>query len=529
MLKGGSKHLKGIEDAILKNIDACKSLSSITRTSLGPNGMNKLVVDHLKKLLITCDTATIVKNLEIVHPAVKILEMAADAQQQEIGDGINLVIILAGELLGMAGSLIRDGVHPSEIINGYSKAINQALEDMKSLILPGSETFDRMNVDDVIYKIKGTVSTKHSSSEVFLCRLIARACIEVSLNEQYKFSVENIRVAKIIGGGIEDSICVKGLVITRDTEGSIKAIKDSKVVVYTQGIGHFSTETKGTVLMRNADELIKYSNEDENYIKHIIKGIIDAGAKVVICGSSVSEIAYHFLEHYRLMFINVPSKFELQRICRVTGCCTLVKMGPPTVEELGFAKKIDVRELGGSKHIFIEQSSFTCILNTIVLRGATTQVLDDMERAVNTGVNAYRALCKDAKTLPAGGAVEMEIAKRLIHNSRKEIGLEQYAIQKFAEALEVIPRTLAENSGLDASSSISALWSAHASGDKYSGLDICTGKAKDLTKENITDLYSVKWWAFKLLVDAVIMILKVDHIIMAKQAGGPKTKLEIEN
>lgn len=320
----------------------------------------------------------------------------------------------------------------------------------------------------------------------------------------------------------QDSLVVKGMILTRDTEGTIKAVKEAKCVVYAQGIDSAAPETKGTVLIRSAEELMGYAKSEEDRLEAVIKAIAETGAKVIVSGSSIGEMALHFIEKYGMMCIKIVSKFELRRFCRATGCCALVKFDPPTHDELGFAKSIEVREIGGTKCIVLEQDSAMGQLATVILRGSTQQQLDDLERAVDDGVNAYRALCKDARTVPAGGASEMEIAKQLTDMARKETGLEQYAIQKFAEALEVVPRILAENSGLNATDVVSALWTAHVNGEKDAGLDLETGKPRNLKLDGFVDCYLVKWWALKLMCDAVVTILSIDHLIISKQAGGPK-------
>ena len=522
MLKEGHKHLSGLEEAVLKNIEACRQLAQITRTSMGPNGMNKMVINHLDKLFVTSDASTITGELEVQHPAAKLLVMAAHAQQQEIGDGTNFVLSFAGELLHLAENLLRDGLHPTEIADGYAKSGTKALELLKDLVIPGTETLDMKDLEAVSQRMKGSISSKQYGFESLLAPLVAEACIDVVPKNPANFNVDNVRVVKISGGTLTDSKVVKGLVLKRGVEGTVTEVTNGKVAIFSQGIDTATTETKGTVLIHDAEELKSYARSEEEKVEKAIKEIADAGVKVVIAGGSIGEMALHYIEKMGIMAVKVPSKFDLRRMARATGAAALVKLRKPEANELGLARHLEVCEIGGTKCLVLEQDSSLGQVSTIVLRGATDQMLDDFERAVDDGVNAYKALCKDAQMLAAGGAVEAELSMHLSSLARKETGLDQYAIAAFAEAFEVVPRTIAENSSIPATEAVSSLIASHVAGNKLDGLDIETGKPRDLTKDGIYDLYSAKWWAIKLAVDAAVTVLRVDQIIMARAAGGPK-------
>jgi len=525
MLKDGHKHMSGLEEAVIKNLEACKQLAAITRTSLGPNGMNKMVINHLERLFVTSDTSTIVTELEVAHPAANLIVMAAKAQEAEIGDGTNLVVSLAGELLANAEALLRDGLHTTEIAEGYEKAAVKALEILDSLVIPGTESINMRSTEEVSSRIKGSVSSKQHGLEDVLCPLISKACIDVCPENEKNFSVDNVRVAKLLGGGIHDSTVVRGMVLRRGVENSITHVEDAKVAVFAQGVDTSSTDTKGTVLIKNAEELQNYSKSEEAKMEEIIKSIADSGCKAVVSGSSVGEMALHFCTRYGLMVVRIQSNFELRRFCRATGAMALVKLQAPTPDELGFAKSIRVSEIGGSACLLVEQDETMGQISTVVIRGSTENMMDDIERAIDDGVNAYRALTKDPRCVPAGGATEIEMARQLAELARKETGLGQYAFTKFCEALEVVPKTLAENSGHNATDVVSALYTAHAQGQTSMGVNVDEdGGLRDLAKEGILDLYATKWWAIKLAVDAVATVLRVDQIIMAKAAGGPKPK-----
>ncbi|KAM7490440.1 hypothetical protein LguiA_033361 [Lonicera macranthoides] len=555
MLKEGHKHLSGLDEAVIKNIDACKQLSTITRTSLGPNGMNKMVINHLDKLFVTNDAGTIVNELEVQHPAAKILVLAAKAQQEEIGDGANLTISFAGELLQNAEELIRMGLHPSEIIIGYTKAINKTIEILDELIEKDSEKMDVRNEDEVISRMKSAVASKQFGQEDILCPLIADACIQVCPKNPANFNVDNVRVAKLLGGGLHNCTIVRGMVLKSDAVGSIKKMEKAKVAVFVSGIDTSATETKGTVLIHSAEQLENYAKTEEAKVEELIKAVADSGARVIVSGAAVGEMALHFCERYkcnslvesflrvsgiisrllsstnsivdhynftyRLMVVKISSKFELRRFCRTTGAVALLKLSPPNPDDLGYVDSISVEEIGGARVTVVRNEVGGNSVSTVVLRGSTDSILDDLERAVDDGVNTFKAMCKDSRVVPGAAATEIELARRLKEFSFKETGLDQYAIGKFAESFEMVPKTLAENAGLNAMEIISSLYAEHASGNTKVGIDLEEGACKDASTMGIWDLHITKFFALKYAADAVCTVLRVDQIIMAKPAGGP--------
>ncbi|KAI3471441.1 hypothetical protein Pfo_029583 [Paulownia fortunei] len=522
MLKEGHRHLSGLDEAVLKNIDACKQLSTITRTSLGPNGMNKMVINHLDKLFVTNDAATIVNELEVQHPAAKILVLAGKAQQEEIGDGANLTVSFAGELLQNAEELIRMGLHPSEIIIGYTKAINKTVEILEELVEEGSKNMNVRDKDDVISRMRSAVASKQFGQEDILCPLIAEACIQICPKNPLNFNVDNVRVAKLLGGGLHDSIVVRGMVLKNDAVGTIKRMEKAKVAVFAGGVDTTATETKGTVLIHNAEQLENYAKTEEAKVEELIKAVADSGAKVIVSGAAVGEMALHFCERYKLMVLKISSKFELRRFCRTTSAVALLKLSQPNPDDLGYVDSVSVEEIGGARVTIVKSEQGGNSVSTVVLRGSTDSILDDLERAVDDGVNTYRAMCRDSRIVPGAAATEIELGRRLKELSFKETGLDQYAIAKFAESFEMIPKTLAENAGLNAIEIISSLYAEHASGNTKVGIHLEEGVCRDVSTMHIWDLHITKFFALKYAADAACTVLRVDQIIMAKPAGGPK-------
>ncbi|KAG2686313.1 hypothetical protein I3760_09G001300 [Carya illinoinensis] len=484
--------------------------------------MNKMVINHLDKLFVTNDAATIVNELEVQHPAAKILVLASKSQQEEIGDGANLTISFAGELLQNAEELIRMGLHPSEIISGYIKAINKTVEILEQLVEKGSENIDVRNKDQVIRRMKAAVASKQFGQEDILCSLVADACIQVCPKNPANFNVDNVRVVKLLGGGLHNSAVVRGMVLKSDAVGSIKQVEKAKVAVFVSGVDTSATETKGTVLIHSAEQLENYSKTEEAKVEELIKAVADSGAKVIVSGAAIGEMALHFCERYKLMVLKISSKFELRRFCRTTGSVAMLKLSQPNPDDLGHVDSITVEEIGGVRVTIAKNEEGGNSVATVVLRGSTDSILDDLERAIDDGVNTYKAMCRDSRIVPGAAATEIELARRVKEFSYKETGLDQYAIAKFAESFELVPRTLAENAGLNEMEIISSLYAEHASGNSKVGIDLEEGVCKDISILDVWDLYITKFFALKYAVDAACTVLRVDQIIMAKPAGGPK-------
>eukprot|EP00455_Lapot_gusevi_P045403 TRINITY_DN5801_c0_g2_i1.p1 TRINITY_DN5801_c0_g2~~TRINITY_DN5801_c0_g2_i1.p1 ORF type:complete len:540 (+),score=224.37 TRINITY_DN5801_c0_g2_i1:86-1705(+) len=524
LLKEGHKQYSGVDQVILRNAEACKKLSKVTRTSFGPNGMNKMVINHLEKLFVTSDAATILREMEIVHPAAKMIVLAAQQQEREIGDGSNLVVVLAGELLNQAEALIRGGVHASEIISGYNLAYRKALEIIPELTC--YEEKELTSPEKLAAAIRSAVSAKQYGYEDILCPLIAEACALTMPRNHYNFLVDNVRVCKILGQSVGDSFVVKGMVVDRDTEGSVKRAENVKVALFNCALDAQGTETKGTVLINSAEELLNYNASEEQLMEKHVQEIKEAGAGAVIIGGTISQLALHFLEKYHLLAIKVSSKHELRRLARCTGARMIPQLGAISPEDLGFCSSINVQEVGSHKITILNQNLQDSALTTIVIRGSSQNILNDIERAVDDGVNVVRSLGRDARFVPGAAATEIELARRLQSFAEQNPGLEQYAIRKFGEALEVVARTLSENAGLNATDIIAKLYAAHERGEAAAGVDI---EGADVGETGVLDLLITKESALRLAADVAITILRVDQIIMAKPAGGPKPPAQSGN
>lgn len=391
--------------------------------------------------------------------------------------------------------------------------------------------------------IRTVIASKQSGSEDFLADKVAEAVLAVLPKQPANFNVDNIRVVKIMGGSLEQSRVVKGMVFGREPDGSIKKAQKAKVGVFSCPIDISQTETKGTVLLHNAKEMLDFTKGEEAQLETIIKELHDSGLRVVVAGSTVGELALHYLNRYSILLVKVLSKFELRRLCRVVGATPLARLGAPMPDEMGNVDIVETLEIGGDRVTVFRQENDATRTATLVIRGATQNHLDDIERAIDDGVNVIKAITRDGRLVPGAGATEMQLIERISAFGDKTPELSQYSIKKYAEAFEVIPRTLAESAGLDATKVLATLYAAHnASSDNTDdsdddddddddepewtmGVDIenedGTGTL-DAKDEEILDLLVSKQWAIRLATEAARTVLSVDQIIVARQAGGPK-------
>ena len=483
-------------------------------------------------MLVTSDAATILKELEVVHPAAKLLVMASQQQESEIGDGTNMVMILAGELLKKAEELLRMGLKTSDIVQGYEKAQDFALKELEQLVIDKVENI--RSREELTKAVRTVISAKQSGNEDTLAEMVAEAVLAVLPKNPKNFNVDNIRVVKIMGGALEQSKVVRGMVFNREPEGIVKKAAKAKVGIFTCPIDISQTETKGTVLLHNAKEMLDFTKGEEQQIESIVKEIHDSGVRVVVAGSTVGELALHYLNRYNILIIKILSKFELRRLCRVVGASPLARLGAPMPDEMGNVDIVETLEIGGDRVTVFRQEHEATRTATIVLRSATRNHLDDLERAIDDGVNVVTAITKDPRLVPGAGATEMQLIERITNFGKPQPGLMQYSIRKFGEALEVIPRTLAESAGLDATEVLARLYAAHTTHKERKdaarywwcmGVDIenqDNSGLLDAEEDGILDLQITKSWAIKLATEAARTVLSVDQIIVARQAGGPK-------
>lgn len=541
MLKEGSRHVQdeatGSASVVLRNVDACLQLSRMLQSSMGPQGRCKLVVNHLEKILVTSDCAAILKQVQIEHPTANLLAMAVKKQEEERGDQTNLVLTFAGELLWQTALLIQKMTWQTapEILAGYQKALQLVTEEYlpaqvcETVAAATTASLDKAVLLRVLTPV---LQSKQYGSAEILAPLVADACLLLLQDNPGALSIESIRTVSILGAGVRQSTLLEGYVAKRGLETTVTSCTDCKIAVYATGLEASSTEAKGTVVMKTAADLQAYNRSEEDKMKDIIAGIAESGVRLVVCGGNISDMALHFLDKYQLACLRVGSKWELRRLCQAVGATALVRLGTPMPDEMGFAASVRQEELG-DQTVTVLKVGAASKLATIVLRASTQTVLADLERATDDGVQAVAQICKDGRLVYGGGCVEMACSTALLRRADQEPGLEQYALQAFGKALQIVPRVLAENAGYKAATAVANLQAAHAvDGETVcdAGIDIDKEDAgpdntvgvASMKDKAVVDVMATKLSALRLAVDAATTILKIDQIIMSKPAGGPK-------
>ncbi|CRG98710.1 T-complex protein 1 subunit theta, putative [Plasmodium relictum] len=522
ILKDGYRIVKNNEDTILKNIEACKEISSIIQTSLGPKCMNKLIINHINKKIVSSDCITILKDLEINHPVVNILKKLSETMNYEYGDFTNYVFTLATEMLDKASFLIQQGFNTNDILNGFLLGYNEIERVLPELVAWKLENF--YNEKEIEKVVKSVMITKHLSNNCeFIVSLLSK-CIATLMPEKIEnFDVDNIRVSKLNGGNLIDSQFLMGMVIPKETNGIIKKKENANVIVLNCGLEAATTETKGTVLLHNAEELLNFTKGEEQQMECIIKNIKKEGVDVIIVNGAISDIAQHFCDVHDIMTLKITSKFETLRICKLLNVSSLVRLTAPKPEEIGKVSSIYVSEIASKKVTIINSKNKK--VGTIILRGATYNLLDEVERCIHDGINSIKNAIKNNSFLFGGGCIEIQLCERLKKFACQLKGVDNYSVKVFAESFQVIPKILATNCGYNSTDVLNELINEHNKGNTESCININNNSHTTSARENnIYDNFKCKKYAIDLAIDAVQTILKIDQIILAKPAGGPKPR-----
>lgn len=520
LLKEGTRHMQGLEDAVYRNIAACRQTAQMTSSSYGPLGLSKLILNAHQRLVLTSDAGAMLREVGIEHPAARILLFAAEQQKREHGDAGGWVCTIAGEFLAMGESLLRMGLAPSQVVEGFEIAAAKAEEALAEMATHST---------DIRSVIRSVLSGKQYGLDELLTRLVMQA-IEIvdkklthpADDDNHSFNADNVRVIKVMGASLEQSSVIKGMLFNREVEGHIKnagARKDAvKVAIYACPLGAGRTETKGTVVFGGAAEMLAFNRNEEQLIEADIRAIAEAGVDVVVSGDTISDVAVHFLDAKGILALKVPSKFDLRRLARAIGATPLARMGVPMEEELGHASSVETVEIGSDRCVLFRASDAVGELATIIIRGSSPNQMDAIEKAIDDAVASVRAFRRDPRVLPGAGATEAELSKRIQAFAASCPGISQLAIRKFGDAFDAIPRVLACNAGLDDAEVLAKLHSSSLLGVNIAATEDLTCKPMDT---GILDLYITKQSALKHAIDATLTILRVDQIIMSKPAGGP--------
>ncbi|XP_041034664.1 T-complex protein 1 subunit theta-like [Carcharodon carcharias] len=523
MLTSGARYFSGLEEVVFRNIEACKELAQSLGATYGPNGLNKLVINHLQKILVTGDSTTVLREFQIEHPAANMMVLAMKMQGEEQGDGRALVLILAGSLLERAGGLLRSGLSVPEVIKGYRKGCHRALEVLESLSCANLE--DLWDQDEVAAALRTPIMSKQYGYQDFLSRLVASSCVSV-MPESGVFDADLVRVCKVLGAGVTDSLVLGGMTFKKEAESLVTSVRDARVVIYSCPFELSQTETKGTVLLRGVADMLGFGDGEERLMEAQVRQLVEAGVNVLVVGGKVGDLALHYADKHQLMVVRLHSRYDLMRLGKAVEAAPLLKLGLPAPEEIGHCDHVYLREVGDTQVVIFEQEKQECAVATILLRGSTQSLQDNVEEAIKDGVNAYKTLSQDKRMLPGAGATEMELALRVVSYGQTCPGLDQYAIQEYARSFESVAKALVQNAGDQGQQVTAKLYAVHQEGGRNMGFDLEAGGAAilDAAQAGIWDPFQVKRSAIKLATNAAITVLSVDQIIMAKKSGGPKPR-----
>ncbi|MFA4862034.1 thermosome subunit alpha [Methanoregula sp.] len=518
ILKEGSTRTRG-RDAQGMNITAAKAVASAVRTTLGPKGMDKMLVDTIGDVVITNDGVTILKEMDIEHPAAKMMVEVAKTQDDEVGDGTTTAVVIAGELLKKAEDLLEQDVHPTIIAAGYRQAAEKAQALLKDL------AFDVKATDKALLKnIAGTAMTGKGAeaSKEKLCDLVVRAVVMVT-DDDGKVDIENIKVEKKTGGSIEDSEIVEGVLIDKERvhPSMPKKVTGAKILLLNAAVEFKKTEVDAEINITSPDQLQAFLDEEERMVKGIVDKIVKSGANVLFCQKGIDDIAQHYLAKAGIFATRRVKKSDMEKLARATGASLVSSIDAISKEELGKAGLVEERKVGGEEMTFVEQCKNPKAVS-IIVKGGTEHVVDELERAIHDALRVVGVVVEDKKVVAGGGAIETELSLRLREYAATVGGRAQLAIEAFASALEVIPRTLAENAGLDPIDMLVEIRAAHEKGKKTYGLNVFEGKAVDMKAAGVVEPLRVKTQAISSAAEAAVMILRIDDVIASSKSPMPE-------
>ena len=526
VLKEGTERSKD-KEATSNNIAAARAVADAVRSTLGPKGMDKMLVDSMGDVVITNDGVTILKEIDVQHPAAKMIVEVAKTQDTECGDGTTTSVILAGELLKKAEALIDQNVHPTIVVNGYRMAAAEAIKMLDEIAITVTPKDDEM-----LKKVAMTAMTGKSvgGQKDYLAALAVSAVRSVAEKRDGKYlvDVDNIKVEKRVGGAICDTEMIQGIVIDKERvhPRMPRVVKDAKIAVLSVPLEIKKTEVEAKIQISDSLAMQKFLDEEEAALRKKVEKIKSVGANVVFCQKGVDDLVQHYLAKESIFAARRLKESDIEKIAKATGANIVGNLDQMEKADLGSAETVEEKKVGDDSMTFITGCKNPKAVS-IIIRGGTEHVIDEVERSLHDALRVSGVTIEDGKAIPGGGSPEIELAMRLKNYAAGVGGREQLAIEAFAEAMEVVPWTLAENAGLDAIDVIIKLKSSHESKSKdakYFGVDLSSTDPKSMMKENVIEPLRVKTQAVKSATEVANMILRIDDVIAAKRgmpAGPP--------
>ena len=514
ILKEGTQRTRG-RSAQSNNIAAAKAVADSVRSTLGPKGMDKMLVDSMGDVVITNDGATILKEMDIEHPAAKMIIEVAKTQEQHCYDGTTSAVVLSGELLKRSEDLIEQNVHPTVICEGFRLAAEKAIS------LLGHHGISTEGNDEVLLEVAKTSLTGKSAGAVkaFMADICVRAVNAVGVIDEGERIVDlsDIKVEKRQGGSIKDSSLIDGILLDKERvhAGMPRSINDAKIALVNSAIEVKKTEVDAKIQITDPNQLASFLAEEENYIRGLVEKITASGANVLVCQKGIDELAQHYLSKAGVFAIRRAKKSDMEALSKATGGRIVTNMDDLSGEDLGQAARVEERKIGESDMTFITGCPEAKSVS-VLLRGGTEHVVDEIRRAFDDAVGVVSVAWEDGAVLTGGGSVLAALSRDLRTYAETIGGREQMAIEAFASALEIIPRTLAENAGLDPVTTIIALRKAHADGDSHAGINVYEGGVVDMQAANVLEPVRVVEQAIQSATETAIMILRIDDVISSK-------------
>ncbi|HET6730648.1 MAG TPA: thermosome subunit beta [Nitrososphaeraceae archaeon] len=523
ILKEGASQTKG-RDAQKNNITAAKLISEIVRTSLGPRGMDKMLVDSLGDVTITNDGATILKEIDVQHPAAKMMVEISKATDNEVGDGTTSVVVLAGALIEKAEDLIAKDVHPTIIVDGYRKSATKAVEILNNI----AQKIDPNDKDQLIRVAKTSMQTKLISKEADqVAQIVVNAILQVSEHNAdgkgSRVDLDDIKVEKKAGGSLADTKMIKGIVLDKEVVhgGMPKRVEKAKIALVNSALEIEKTEFDAKININSPDQMNMFLEEENRMLKSMVDKLVATGANVVVCQKGIDDIAQHYLAKSGVLTVRRVKESDMTKLARATGARIVNNLEDLSDKDLGSADLVEERKVETDKWVFIEGCKHPKAV-TVLIRGGSQRVIDEAERSVHDALMVTKDVIEKPAIVAGGGAPESYVAGKIRDWANTLSGREQLAAEKFAESMEVIPLTLAENAGMDPIDTITELRARQGKGSKWTGVDVKSAKVADVSKLDIVEPLSVKEQIVKSATEVASMILRIDDVIASsKSAGGP--------
>ena len=517
ILKDGTQRTRG-RTAQSNNIAAAKAVADAVRSTLGPKGMDKMLVDSMGDVVITNDGATILKEMDIDHPAAKMIIEVAKTQEQHCYDGTTSAVILSGELLKRSEDLIEQNVHPTVICEGFRLAAEKAVELLEA------HGISTENQDSVLMEVAKTALTGKSAGAVksFMADICVRAVNAVGIieNDERIVDLSDIKVEKRQGGSIKDSSLIDGILLDKERvhAGMPRSMADANIALINSAIEVKKTEVDAKIQITDPNQLSLFLEEEENYIRGLVEKIQASGATVLVCQKGIDELAQHYMAKAGIFAIRRAKKSDMEALSKATAGRIVTNLDDLTAEDLGHAAKVEERKIGESNMTFITGCPEAKSVS-VLLRGGTEHVVDEIRRAFDDAVGVVSVAWEDGAVLTGGGSVLAALSRDLRTFAESVGGREQMAIEAFASALEIIPRTLAENAGLDPVTTLIELRKAHADGQSHAGINVYEGGVVDMKAANVIEPMRVVEQAIQSATETAIMILRIDDVISSKGAS----------